>query len=85
MNQQDVLNMFRQEAESIDQVEESQGDIINKLAQLLAESRGRLSKENFEDLVHIGAVMYKEGLGKHRARAEVAATMKDSLGKQSKP
>ena len=84
MNQDDVLKLFRKEAASIEMVEESQSEIINRLAQLLADSRGRLSKENFDDLVHIGAVMYKEGLGKHRARTEVAATMKESLEKRNR-
>lgn len=85
MKQHEVLQLFRTQAESLGNVKESQSEIINRLAQLLADSRGRLSKEHFEELVHIGAVMYKEGLGKHRARMEVAATMKESVEKQSDP
>jgi hypothetical protein len=85
MRQQDVLELFRNEAESLGNVENSQSEIINKLAQLLADCGGQLSKENFDDLVHIGAVMYKEGLGKHRARSEVAATLRESLEQRNKP
>lgn len=85
MNQQDVLELFRKEARSLGAVQESQNEIINRLAQLLADSKGRLSKENFDALVHIGAVMYQEGLGKYRAKSEVAATMKESLGQPREP
>lgn len=75
MTQEDVVELFRQQAATLGEVQSSQTEIILRLAQLLADSRGRLSKENFEELVHIGAVMYQQGLGQYRARAEVAATM----------
>jgi hypothetical protein len=78
MTQDDVLELFREQATILGQVQASQSDIILRLAQLLADSKGRLSKENFEELVQIGAVMYQEGLGQFRARAEVATTMKKS-------
>jgi hypothetical protein len=78
MTRDDVIELFRQQAAALGNVKESQHDIIMELAQLLAESRGRLSKENFESLVHIGAVMYQEGLRDYRARSEVAATMEAS-------
>lgn len=78
MTQEDVVELFREKAATLGQVQATQSDIILRLAQLLADSRGRLSKENFEELVHIGAVMYQEGLGQFRARSEVTATMKKS-------
>jgi hypothetical protein len=78
MTTDDVIQLFRQQAATLGNVKESQRDIIMELAQLLAESRGRLSKENFESLVHIGAVMYQEGLRDYRARSEIATTMETS-------
>lgn len=84
MTQEDVLKLFRERAAALGQVQSSQSDIILRLAQLLADSRGRLSKENFEELVHIGAVMYQEGLGQYMARAEVTATMEKSAQKRKK-
>lgn len=78
MTKEDILDLFRQRAAMLGEVKDSQHDIIMDLAQLLAESRGKLSKENFEMLVHIGAVMYQEGLRDYRARVEVANTMEAS-------
>jgi hypothetical protein len=78
MTQDDVLELFREQAARLGEVQATQTDIILKLAQLLAESRGRLSQENFKELVHIGAVMYQEGLGQFRARTEVTAIMTKS-------
>ena len=82
MTQDDVIELFRQQAAILGEVKSSQHDIIMSLAKLLAESRGRLSKENFEALVRIGAVMYQEGLAQYRARSEVAATMEASNAAQ---
>lgn len=52
--------------------------VVLELAQLLADSRGRLSKENFETLVRIGGVLYKEGLDQFVARSDIADIMKKS-------
>ena len=79
MTQDEVIELFRAEAATLGTLPHTQRDIIHQLATLLAESKGRLSKDNFETLVHIGAVMYQEGLGKYRAGVEVAATMKKSV------
>jgi hypothetical protein len=78
MTQSDVIELFRQQSAMLGEVKSTQHDIIMSLAQLLADSTGRLSKENFESLVHIGAVMYQEGLGQYRARSEIEATMESS-------
>lgn len=78
MTQSDVLDLFRKQAATLGEVPATQNEIIFKLAQLLADSRGRLSKEIFEELVFIGAVMYQEGMGQFKARAEVATLMKNS-------
>jgi len=78
MTQHDVLELFRMQASSLGAVEASQSDIILRLAQLIANVREYLPEEDFEELIHIGAVLYQEGLGQYRARTEVAATMKQS-------
>jgi hypothetical protein len=78
MTQDDVLELFRERAAALGEVQSTQTDIIMRLATLLADSRGRLSKESFEELVHIGAVLYQEGSERYRARAEVAETMRES-------
>jgi hypothetical protein len=84
MTQDDVLKLFREQAAALGEVQATQTDIILKLAQLLADSRGRLSQENFKELVHIGAVMYQEGLEQFRARREVTAIMNKSSDDRKK-
>lgn len=78
MEQHDVLQLFREKAAALGEVKPMQTDIILRLATLLADSRGRLSKENFDELVQIGATMYQEGLGRYRASSELSETMKQS-------
>lgn len=78
MTQDEILGMFRSEADRIPLELPIANEIILELAQLLAESRGRLSKETFETLVHIGGVLYKKGRNQFDARADVAAIMKQS-------
>jgi len=75
MTQHDVLDMFRERAAALGEIEPSQADIILRLAQLLADCRAALPPACFDEFTHIGAVMYQEGLGKFRARSELAATM----------
>ena len=57
------------------QQEAPKSDLILGLARLLAESRGRLSKENFESLVELGAALYKEGHSQYQARSDVDIIM----------
>jgi hypothetical protein len=83
MTEDDVVQLFRKSAETL--VNDYPAcDTIMQLAKLLSESKGRMSKDHFEALVHIGAILYKQGLSEFRARSEVAATMKDSVGNEAK-
>ncbi|HYD95328.1 MAG TPA: hypothetical protein VEC01_08380 [Noviherbaspirillum sp.] len=78
MTQDEILEMFRQQSESMPPESPIATSIILELAQMLADSRGRLSKENFETLVRIGGVLYKEGRSQFDARSDVAEIMKKS-------
>lgn len=78
MTQDEILDMFRQQSASMPHALPRSNSVILDLAQLLADSRGRLSKENFETLVRIGGVLYKEGLDQFDARSDVAEIMKKS-------
>ena len=78
MTKEEILKLFREEAETLGNIPDTQTDIIMRLAQLLAESRGKLSKENFEELIHIGAVLYQKGEGQFQARKDIASIMKQS-------
>lgn len=78
MTHEEILAMFRQEADSMGAAGPGHNELIFKLAELLADSRGRLSKENFETLVHIGAALYKEGHSRFHARSDVDNIMSDS-------
>lgn len=78
MTQDEILEMFRLEAARMPLEPVPSGETILALAQLLAESRGRLSKENFESLVRIGGVLYKAGLEQFNARQDVAGIMRTS-------
>lgn len=80
MTPEQVIEMFRQHATTI--ALEAQGPmlahVIQDLAQLLADSRGRLPKETFEALVRIGGVLYREGNSQYQAKSDVDAIMKKS-------
>lgn len=78
MTQDEILDMFRRQADEMPVESSSINITILELAQLLADSRGRLSKENFETLVRIGATLYKKGRDQSDARSDVAVIMKKS-------
>jgi hypothetical protein len=70
--------MFREQASDVPNELPSLNAVILDLSQLLADSRGRLSKENFDALVRIGAALYKEGDSRFHAKSDVDAIMKQS-------
>lgn len=80
MTQDDILDMFRAQAETLEPAAHASvlGDVIVDLARLLADSRGKLSKENFETLVQIGGALYREGKTGFDARSDLEAIMKRS-------
>jgi hypothetical protein len=75
MTQDEIVALFRREAGRMKEPLSEQNDLILQLAQLLADSRGRLSKENFDTLVYIGAALYKEGDSRFHARSDMGALM----------
>lgn len=79
MTQDEILDMFRTRAHELESDSSAQSSAILDLAQLLADSRGRLPKENFETLVRIGAVLYKQGHDKFLGKQDVDVIMKKSL------
>lgn len=78
MTQDEILDMFKRQADEMPAESPSINITILELAQLLADLRGRLSKESFDTLVHIGATLYKEGRNQSDARSDVAVIMKKS-------
>lgn len=78
MTQNEILDMFRQQSDSMPHAFPKSNVIILELAQLLAESPDRLSNENFEILVRIGGILYKEGRDQFEARSDVAEIMRKS-------
>ncbi|MGV3742324.1 MAG: hypothetical protein ACO1NO_08440 [Burkholderiaceae bacterium] len=78
MTQDEILDLFRQQAADMQAGQPAQSDLILNLAQLLADSRGKLSKENFDALVHIGASLYKSGQDQFDARRNVSDIMRRS-------
>lgn len=84
MSQDEILDLFRQRASDMQRDLPTQGDLIRQLSQLLADSRGKLSKENFDSLVHIGAVLYKVGLDQFNARQHVSDLMQHSVRDREK-
>lgn len=78
MTQDEILDLFRQQATEMQKNLPTQSDLILQLSTLLADSRGKLSKENFESLVHIGAALYKTGLDQFNARQNVSDIMQAS-------
>lgn len=78
MKQQEILDMFREHASRMQNELPALNAVILELAQLLADSRGRLSKENFEALVRLGATLYREGDSRFHAKSEVDNIMRQS-------
>lgn len=78
MTQDEVLDLFRQGAADPLTEIPSQSEVILKLSQLLADSRGKLSKEDFDALVQIGAALYKSGQDQFNARQNVSDIMRRS-------
>jgi len=80
MTSEHIIELFRQHAGTI--ALEAQGpmlsNVINDLAQLLANLHGMLPKETFESLVRIGGVLYREGNSQYRAKSDIDAIMKKS-------
>lgn len=79
MTQDEILGMFRKKALHLEPDAAALSTSILGLAQLLADSRGRLSKENFETLVLIGGALYKHGHDRFLGKHDVDAIMKNSL------
>src|SRR3569623_773276 len=82
MTQDEILSMFRQHAAKAPTELPPFNEVILKLATLLADSCGRLSKENFDTLVWIGGILYKEGNSRFQARSDVSDIMKLSAKNQ---
>lgn len=78
MDQGEVLQLMRERASGMDE-HPSYQEMVNRLAELLAESRGKFSKDSFDHLVDLGAALYKAGLSQYRARGEVTALMEKSV------
>lgn len=78
MTQEEILTMFREQATKLPSDASSLSAATLELAGLLADSRGRLSKENFEALVRIGGVLYKNGHDQFHGKNDVDAIMKHS-------
>lgn len=78
MTQDEIVEMFRSEAARLPAESVPAHETILVLADLLAQSRGRLSKENFETLVQVGAVLYRKGAQQFNARQDVADIMHHS-------
>lgn len=83
MKREEILSMFRQQASEISNESDVLNSTILELAQLLADSRGKLSKENFETLLSIGATLYKIGDSRFHAKSDVDAIMKQSLADEA--
>ncbi|SNT35552.1 hypothetical protein SAMN06265795_12825 [Noviherbaspirillum humi] len=83
MTQEEILALFREHADTLPL--EAQApmlrDVILDLAQLLADSRGRLSKENFDTLTAIGGVLYRQAKSDFDAISDLDSMMKQSLKK----
>jgi len=80
MTPEDVIEMFRQHAatSALEDRGPMLASVIHELAQLLADSRGRLPKETFDTLVRLGGLLYREGNSQFHAKSDVDAIMKKS-------
>jgi len=84
MTQDEILGMFRDQADKVQTELPTLNAVILELAHLLADSHGKLSKENFETLVRLGGALYKEGQSRFDAKSDIAAIMKHSVENQER-
>lgn len=82
MDKDVVLRLIRERSTFIDE-HATYEEMVNGLAALLSDSKGRFSKEVFEQLVNLGAALYKAGLSQYRARGEVATLMEKSVAERA--
>jgi hypothetical protein len=75
MSQDQVLVLFRQKAATMEEGLPLFNIVVLQLAQLLADSRERLLKENFDRLVYIGGILYKEGKMQFKAKSDLHPIM----------
>lgn len=78
MTRDQILDLFREQADKTQAESSLLNVVILELAQLLADSRGRLSKDNFDTLVRIGGALFKEGQSQFHGKSDVDAIMKKS-------
>jgi hypothetical protein len=79
MNQDDIIGMFRENAREYHSELPALNPMIIELARILADSKGRFSKEDFEAFIRMGSVLYKIGDSQFQARRDVSDIMKTSL------
>jgi hypothetical protein len=80
----DILDLFQKRAGKLGEIKETQSEIILLLAHVIANCKDTLAEEQYDELVHIGAVMYQDGLLQYRARTEVAIIMEKSSSRRKK-
>lgn len=78
MDKHVVLQLMREEAGRM-AAHPSYEELVSQLADLLSDSRGRLSRENFDQLIGLGAALYKAGHSQFHARKDVAEMMNKSV------
>jgi hypothetical protein len=78
MDQSDVLLRFREVSLTLGRIEPSQSDAILRLGQVIANASSRLTEDEIDELVRVGAVLYQEALSQREARADLETTMRES-------
>ena len=78
MDRDQVIHLFKSKAKALEGTHSRGQDIVFLLAEVISRCDSCLSKEDFDSLIQIGGTLVKYGDSLSRARAEVAATMKDS-------
>jgi hypothetical protein len=78
MDQRDVLLRFREVSLMLGRIEPSQSDAILRLGQVIANASSRLTEDEIDELVRVGAVLYQEALSQREARADLETTMRES-------
>lgn len=79
MTQDDVLQLFEQEAGKPGNTRLGWNDMIRALARVIAGSGNSLSEKDFDTLVCIGATLYRNSVSRDRAQSEIASTMRESV------
>lgn len=83
MSKDEILELFERESETLGNAYQREQDTIDQLAVLLATVSSRITQEEFDSVLQIGATLCRKANMRAQARADIALTMQESRTSRS--